>query len=129
MEASSDFPQFTASLTIYSDSLSLADISGPLGAPSEGGEKGHALSGRRTPLRHTYWSRRSGPGPLDEQVLELVVFVEEHWAAIDQLRNSCSMRIFCGVFTAHERNCGFRLGEALLARLGAIDIALDVDVL
>jgi hypothetical protein len=72
-------------------------------------------------------SGHSTTQPLDEQIGELVQFVEAHSVAFDRLRPTCDVDLFCGV---GERtiNAGFQLRPDLTRRIAALELTITVHV-
>jgi hypothetical protein len=138
--------EYSASLRIFSDTLSLPEITRLLGAPTEGYDIGEPVSGRRSkgPKRtQTAWLLRSsseGSVPLEVHVEEVVSFVEKRSAVIDELRSECRMDIFCGVFRGDLEaparlslfvialGCGFTLDPELTRRLAALRLSIGFDI-
>jgi hypothetical protein len=65
--------------------------------------------------------------PLDEQIEELVQFAEAHSGALDPLRPTCHIDLFCGV-GQRTINTGFQLPPDLTRRIAALELTLTVDV-
>jgi hypothetical protein len=65
--------------------------------------------------------------PLDEQIDELVQFSEAHSEALDQLRPTCEIDLFCGV-GQRTINAGFRLRPELTRRIAALKLTITVHV-
>jgi hypothetical protein len=127
-------PRYKASLRVRSETLSAAEISRRLGDPDRSRERGELKMPERYPdgprFSHSQWNRESRVGEgerLDAHIGALLDFVDAHRDAIDGLRDSCEMDIFCGVFSNDSINCHYVLESELLKRLGDLGLSLFMD--
>jgi hypothetical protein len=72
-------------------------------------------------------SGHSTSQPLDEQIVELVQFAEAHSGALDRLRPTCDIDLFCGV-GERTTNAGFQLRPDLTRRITALELTITVHV-
>jgi len=135
-ERDSHAPESTASLRIWSDSLSLADISAALGTPpTRGRDKGAPRTGRAAgigPYKETLWllessSPRRLPISVGEHVKPLVRFMEQKREALTTLLATCTMDWFCSYFQSAGRG-GFSLAGSVLRWFPFFDMGLTLDV-
>jgi hypothetical protein len=125
--------EYRASLDVFSETISLGDLTAALGSPSEGYDRGDLVSGRSPdgPKRERAgWilESKSGACILEDQIEELVVFAEEHRAAFDAFAPDLAARIFCGVFSGKDAQGGFTLEPGLLRRLADLDLPMVFDL-
>jgi hypothetical protein len=122
--------EYTASLSVFSETITLRDLTAALGAPSQGYDRGEPVS-RRKPdgpkRKQAFWlleSTGQRARPLEDQIAELVGAAEEHREAFDALTPRPARRIFCGVFSGENAEGGFILEPALLD----LDLVLVFDL-
>jgi hypothetical protein len=112
----------------------LGDLVAALGEPSDGFSVGDRASPRlpeSTGKRHTSWnlkSKASRDRPLEQQIAELAIFLEEHREALAAIRADVDVDIFCGVFTGDGAQGGFDLDEGLLRRLADLEVVVVFDI-
>ncbi len=126
--------EYRASLRVWSETLSAAEISSRLGEPDRSHERGERKMPERYPegprFSDSQWYRESGVDQnerLDAHIEALLNFVEAHRDAIDALRDSCGIDIFCGVFSNGGINCHYVLESELLKRLAETNLSLFMD--
>jgi effector-binding domain-containing protein len=126
--------EYTASLTVSSETLSLGELTAALGSPSSGRDRGDPVS-RRTPdgakRRHSSWILKSAGGrarPLEDQIEDLVAFAEERREALGPLAADHEARVFCGIFSGEGAQGGFTLEPGLLRRLADIGLPVVFDL-
>jgi hypothetical protein len=122
--------EYTASLRVFSETISLAELTEALGSASKGYDRGDLVS-RRIPdgKRHQRagWfleSEARRVKRLEDQIEDLVAFVEERRETFDALAPRVEKDIFCGIFSGQSAQGGFTLEPALLRRLA--DLGLEV---
>jgi Domain of unknown function (DUF4279) len=126
--------EYRASLGVFSVTIPLRDLTAALGSPSRGYDRGEPVSRRKPdgPKReHAAWFLESEGGrvrPLEDQIEDLVAFVEQHRDAFDALAPSLERRISCGVFSGEDAQGGFSLEPALLRRLADLDLLVVFDL-
>ena len=126
--------EYTATLRVFSKRLKLVELEAQLGKPTEGHEIGDPVSRQRPDgSRHqqAYWGLKSSierTVRLDEHIDELLAFAEGHRDALDSVRASCSIDIFCGVFTGETGQGGFTFEPAISQRLGDLQLPVGFDV-
>jgi hypothetical protein len=140
-------PAYLASLQVFSQRTSLAELTDLLGTPSSGYDIGDAVSkhnpdsGQRSEAMWSLDSTAPRQSPLELHLEELVTVAERHKDAF-KLLDSSSTRIvmFCGIEDGPRvsvskelpeaflvRGCGLTLTPALMKRLVDMRIALIVD--
>jgi hypothetical protein len=128
--------RFRASLSVYSDHLSLSEIVARLGPATRGHDRADSRPGGRSAWGQTFWSWESelgdSPPSLDQLVANVVSFVERNTEVLEALDSGITgKRIFCGVFVNEDPSSGapgFALNAELLKRIAKLDIDLDVDI-
>ncbi|MET9626629.1 DUF4279 domain-containing protein [Lentzea sp. NPDC006480] len=126
--------EYTASLRVFSERLTFADLVAVLGEPTEGYDIGDPVSQRRPDGPRRKWAHwRLGSTaprtqPLDEHIAELVTFAEAHSRGFDALGDKVLTDVFCGVFTADDSQGGFTLEADLIRRLGALNLVVGFDL-
>ncbi|GHH60822.1 DUF4279 domain-containing protein [Lentzea cavernae] len=129
-----DQHEYKASLRVFSETLTLADLVASLGEPTRSYDVGDPVSPRRPdgPRRAvSHWALRSRAqptSPLDEHLSELVVFVEAHSREIEALRDKAEIDVFCGVFAGDDAQGGFTLTADLMRRLAALGLDVGFDL-
>jgi hypothetical protein len=126
--------EYTASLSVFSETNSLRDLTAALGAPSQGYDRGTPVS-RRQPdgpkrMQASWFLESKGQRvrPLEDQIGELVVAADEHRETFDALTPGPERRIFCAVFSGENAQGGFMLEPGLLGRLADLDLPLVFDL-
>jgi Domain of unknown function (DUF4279) len=126
--------EYTASLSVFSETIPLRDLAAALGPPSKGYDRGEPVSRRRpdgAKREQASWfleSKGRGVRPLEDQIEDLVTFAEEHREAFAALGPSIERRIFCGVFSGENAQGGVILEPALLRRLADMDLVVVLDL-
>ncbi|MFS8105222.1 DUF4279 domain-containing protein [Lentzea alba] len=126
--------EYKASLRVYSEALTLADLVAALGESTDGHDIGDPVSRRRPDgaLRAgAQWALTSSAqrtSPLDEHVAELVAFIEARSREIDALGDKVQIDVFCGVFTGDDAQGGFTLEADLMRRLSALNVDVVFDL-
>ncbi len=122
--------EYSATLSVNTKSVRLAELTARLGEPTRGKDIGEPVTLRRpdAPLRKaTHWgltSTAERSEPLDVHVAEILDFAESHRGELDALRAQCDICIWCGVFSGEDAQGGFTFDPALNRRLA--DLALEV---
>jgi hypothetical protein len=138
--------EFTATLRVTSTALPLDDVTRRLGPPTRGHSVGDPKRSVRVPDRkwqHTVWLREASGDhtALEPLVEELVTFAESRTRALAELRAAgCRADVTCSIFpgtrSAPARiesvtcvfGCGAVFEAALLGRLAALDLDLEISV-
>jgi hypothetical protein len=125
--------EYTASLRVLSETLSLDELSHRLGAPTLGYDKGDSGTPQRPRApRKDAWLLESGlerSVRLDEHVAALVAFVESHRDELDGIRDACTVvDIFCGIFTGDDTQGGFAFEPELTRRLADLSLPVVFDI-
>jgi hypothetical protein len=123
---------YDASLRVFSEILGEADLVAALGRPTRSHDAGSLVSPRSQTRRKTsgwilHSSGHSTSQSLDEQIEELVQFVEAQSVAFDRLRPTCDFDLFCGV-RRRTINAGFQLRPDLTRRIAALELTITVHV-
>jgi hypothetical protein len=130
--AADELDIYDASLRVFSETLLEADLVDALGTPTKSYDVGSLVSPRSQSRRkHSGWILDSSghitAQPLDEQIEELVQFAEAHSGALDQLRPTCDIDLFCGI-GEHTINAGFQLRPDLTRRIAALELPITVHI-
>ncbi len=126
--------EYSASLSVFSDTVPLSDLTAALGRPSRGFDRGDPVASQMPdgPKRQRAgWfleSEGRRARPLEDQIADLVVFAEEHREAFDALEPRIVKRIFCGIFSGKDAQGGFTLEPGLLRRIANLDLEVAFDV-
>jgi Domain of unknown function (DUF4279) len=126
--------EYTASLSVFSNTIPLRDLTAALGSPTTGHDRGEPASRSNPdgPKRgQASWlleSKGRRARPLEDQIEELVAFAEEHRKAFEALAPMLERRIVCGVFSGEHAQGGFILGPGLLRRLADLDLPVVFDL-
>jgi hypothetical protein len=136
--------EFTATLRVISTTLPLDDVTHRLGPPTRGHSVGDPK--KRAPKlkwQHTVWLREASGDDtaLEPLVEELVTFAESRAPALRELRAAgCRADVTCSIFPGTRQaparlesatyifGCGVVLDAALLRRLAALDLDLEISV-
>lgn len=135
--------EFWASLRVVSSNLSLDDVTRWLGPPTSGHSVGDPM--RRVPKKwhNTVWQRRASGDDtaLEPLILETVTFAEGRAGELAELRAAgCRADVPCSIFPGTRQapakdgtstyvfGCGVALDAALLRRLAALELDLDISV-
>jgi len=128
-------PEYAASLRVWSETLSVTDISSRLGKPSASHQRGDVSTdlpefGLLARHPESLWLRESGLDQhirLAEHIEALVAFAESHRSDIDAIRDACDIDITCSIFQYNAITCGFWLEPELSRRLGQIGLLLKIN--
>jgi hypothetical protein len=125
--------EYTASLRVYSQSLTADELRTRLGEPTSGYKAGEPVSTRRAmPERDAaLWILDSGLARsqrLDEHVAVLVEALEARADAIEDVRRACDIDIFCGVFSTDDAQGGFTFEPDLTGRLARLRVPVVFDI-
>jgi hypothetical protein len=126
--------EYTATLGVFSETLSLAELTAALGTPSSGHDRGDPVSSRNAegPKRkNARWSRESEgqrQRRLEDQIEDLVLFMEMHQDAFQALAPVVWRDIWCGVFSGEDAQGGFNLEPDLLRRLADLHLPMIFDL-
>ena len=123
---------YDASLRVFSETIGESDLVAVLGTPTKSHDVGSPVSPRSQARRtHTGWILHSTghmtTQPLDEQIEELVQYVEANSVAFDGFRPACNIDLFCGV-AQRTINAGFQLRPSLIQRIAALGLTITVEV-
>ena len=125
-------PYYEAALRVWSETLSVEEMSRRLGEPTYSHERGDPKT-KRYPdgarRSDSMWSRASGVDELsrlDEHVEAVLAFLETRREEVAAIRDACEMDIFCGVFHNDSINCSFILQPDLSRRLAEWALPLNV---
>jgi hypothetical protein len=127
---------YTATIGVFSESMSLAELTTALGPPTHGHDLGQPRS-RRLPdgpkKRNSGWFLEAACGDdelrgLSDQITELVIFLEAHVDQFVKLGERVTRDIWCGVYSGQDAQGGFNLEPALLRRLGDLDLPVIFDL-
>jgi hypothetical protein len=135
--------EFWASLRVVSSSLSLDEVTRRLGPPTRGHSIGDPVGRVPRKFDNTVWQRKASgkDTALEPLVEEVVTFAEGHAEALKELREAgCRADVPCSIFPGTRQaparegsstyifGCGVVLAAALLRRLAALELDLDISV-
>ena len=132
-DLSADEKWSRVSLRIFSDTLSPEQVTEALGLPpTKTHHKGDPVSPRyKMPLRRQHgWILTSpfgGHPDLAAHLRWLLDLIEPKLVALNQLRSTCKIDLFCG-FSSGNGQGGFTLDGPLLTRLAKLELNFGLDL-
>ena len=122
------------SLRIASRMRSVLDITRVIGvSPSKSCEKGELISKKSRAPRYreeSLWFVASGlplSAPIEEHLLKIAEFIDNHLPALQLLSAECDIGIYC-CFTIYKGQGGFVLDNEILQRFLRLPIDLWIDL-
>ena len=124
--------EYDATLRVFSERLTAAELRARLGEPSSGWDKGDPVS-KRSPgafRRNASWLLESGldrTRSLSEHIEVLLDAVDARREGFDAIRPDCEIDVFCGLWSGEATRGGPILWPDLLARLVELELPLSLD--
>ena len=125
--------EYKASLRVFSDSMTAAELTARLGEPSTSYERGDPVSSRpgASTRRRAMWCVESGldrSRTLDEHLATIADRVEERHEAFESIRDRCDIDVFCGIFSGDDGQGGFVIEPSLSDRLARFRLPVVFDI-
>lgn len=125
--------EYTATLRVFSTTLSCDELIRQLGEPTKSYEVGDPVSSRTPagPKREQNMWALDSPNDRDSMEMHLtalVDYVERNQKAFDSVRQDCEMDIFCGMFSGTEAQGGFTLDTEQIRRLADLQLEVTFDL-
>jgi hypothetical protein len=134
--------EFTATLRVMSTTLPLDEVTHRLGPPTVGHSVGEPKKSVPGVWPHTVWLRKASGDDtaLEPLVEQLVTFAESRASVLAELRAAgCRADVTCSIFPGTMSapgiesvvcvyGCGVAFDAALLRRLAALDLDLEISV-
>ena len=116
-------------LRVFSNKLTLEQISNVLGKPSYGSSIGDVYSRQQKKREHTFWGLESlfNSNPVGMHIAEMLEFVDINYEAINQLKqNGCTVDFIC-LLSSNNGQGGFSLSLDIMQSLVERDLAVTFD--
>jgi hypothetical protein len=125
--------RYKASLRVFSQTLTVAELTGALGEPTESHDRGDPVSKHRpgeAKYRNAMWRLGSAleeTAPLDQHISALLDYTDTNREGFVAISEQCEIDIFCGIFSGRDQG-GFTFEPELSRRLAEADLAVGFDI-
>jgi hypothetical protein len=133
MVGEKDPHEYSATLGVYSETMSLADLTAALGEPTTGYDRGDQIGRVHKDLKrkHAGWFLESDGArvrKLEDMLADLALFMEEQAAAFETLGSRVERDIWCGIFSGEDAQGGFNFSPDLTRRLADLNVWVIFDL-
>lgn len=119
-----------ATLRIFSENYSLAQLENFIGVPTRGFSKGDSYSHGKKIREKTFWSFESqvpSSEKFESHLVDIISFLEKHKSTFSIIENDCEIDLFC-MLSSNNGQGGFVLPYQLVDEISKYHLNIVFDV-